>query len=97
MVDMAKRAGLPWDAILEAESRAYKPREAYLRSDPGTPRQCLMVAATRRIWPRRRWRSLRTAFVPRPLSSGRAQDHSPSRASRSTWWRRLHQAPRLGC
>jgi len=50
MVDMAKRAGLPWDAILGAEpTRAYKPLPAaYL----GTadllclkPAQCLMVAA----------------------------------------------------
>src|SRR5882672_1245563 len=33
MVDMAKRAGLPWDAILGAEpARAYKPApKAYLR------------------------------------------------------------------
>ena len=32
MVNMAKRAGLPWDAILGAEvARAYKPQpEAYL-------------------------------------------------------------------
>ena len=33
LVNMAKRAGLPWDAILGAEiARAYKPRpEVYLR------------------------------------------------------------------
>ena len=32
MVNMAKRAGLPWDAVLGAEAaRAYKPQpEAYL-------------------------------------------------------------------
>ena len=34
MLDMAKRAGLPWDAILGAElAQAYKPSpEAYLRT-----------------------------------------------------------------
>ena len=34
MIDMAKRAGLPWDAILGAEvAQAYKPQpEAYLRT-----------------------------------------------------------------
>jgi 2-haloacid dehalogenase len=50
MVDMAKRAGLPWDAILGAEAtRAYKPLpQAYLGSADLLclkPAQCLMVAA----------------------------------------------------
>jgi 2-haloacid dehalogenase len=50
MVDMAKRAGLPWDAILGAEvARAYKPApKAYLTAADLlclAPGQCMMVAA----------------------------------------------------
>lgn len=50
MVNMAKRAGLPWDVILGSEvARAFKPQpEAYLRSAAAldlAPEQCMMVAA----------------------------------------------------
>src|SRR5580692_3555473 len=50
MVDMARRAGLPWDAILGAEvARAFKPQpEAYdaaARLLALKPAECLMVAA----------------------------------------------------
>jgi 2-haloacid dehalogenase len=50
MVDMAKRAGLPWDMILGAEvAKAYKPLPtAYLTAADLLclePRQCMMVAA----------------------------------------------------
>jgi 2-haloacid dehalogenase len=50
LVDMAKRAGLPWDAILGAEiARAYKPdRATYLTAADLLclpPSACLMVAA----------------------------------------------------
>jgi 2-haloacid dehalogenase len=50
LVNMAKRAGLPWDAILGAEvARSYKPaREAYVRTAAMLglePSRCLMVAA----------------------------------------------------
>jgi 2-haloacid dehalogenase len=50
LVNMAKRAGLPWDAILGAEvARHYKPQpEAYLKTAELLglrPEQCLMVAA----------------------------------------------------
>ena len=50
MVDMAKRAGLPWDAILGAEpAKAYKPLPAaYLTTADLLclpPSRCLMVAA----------------------------------------------------
>src|ERR1700675_4264924 len=49
MVNMAKRAGLPWDAVLGAEvARHYKPQpEAYLATAAFLglrPSQCLMVA-----------------------------------------------------
>ncbi|HEV2674444.1 MAG TPA: haloacid dehalogenase type II [Aliidongia sp.] len=50
MVNMAKRAGLPWDAVLGAEvARAYKPSpETYLtaaRMLDLPPARCMMVAA----------------------------------------------------
>ncbi len=75
MVDMAKRAGLPWDAILGAEvARAYKPTpEAYLRSAEALglrPEQCLMVAAHPSDLAAAARCGLRTAYVPRPLEHG---------------------------
>ena len=75
MVDMAKRAGLPWDAILGAEvARAYKPTpEAYLRSAEALglrPEQCLMVAAHPADLAAAARCGLRTAYVPRPLELG---------------------------
>jgi 2-haloacid dehalogenase len=75
MVDMARRAGLPWDAILGAEvARAYKPApEAYLRSAEALglrPEQCLMVAAHPADLAAAARCGLRTAFVPRPLEFG---------------------------
>lgn len=50
LVDMAKRAGLPWDAILGAEvARTYKPLPEAYRTTAEllclAPAQCLMVAA----------------------------------------------------
>jgi len=50
LVNMAKRAGLPWDAVLGAEvARRYKPqKEAYLATAAFLglrPAQCLMAAA----------------------------------------------------
>jgi 2-haloacid dehalogenase len=50
LVNMAKRAGLPWDAVLGAEvARCYKPQKgAYLATAAFLelrPEQCLMVAA----------------------------------------------------
>jgi len=75
MVDMAKRAGLPWDAILGAEvARAYKPTPfAYLRSAEALglrPEQCLMVAAHPADLASAARCGLRTAYVPRPLEHG---------------------------
>ena len=75
MVDMARRAGLPWDAILGAEvARAYKPSpEAYLRSAEALalrPEQCLMVAAHPADLAAAARCGLRTAYVPRPLEFG---------------------------
>ena len=78
MVDMAKRAGLPWDAILGAETaRHYKPQpEAYLITAELLglrPEQCMMVAAHNGDLASAAGCGLRTAFVPRPEEHGPGQ------------------------
>jgi 2-haloacid dehalogenase len=75
MVNMAKRAGLPWDAILGAEvARAYKPQpEAYLRTADLLglrPEECMMVAAHNADLVAARGCGFRTAFVARPTEYG---------------------------
>lgn len=75
IVNMAKRAGLPWDAILGAEvERAYKPQpEAYdaaARMLGLAPDECLMVAAHPADLRAAAARGLRTAYVHRPLEQG---------------------------
>ncbi len=84
MTDMAKRAGLPWDAILGAEvARAYKPApEAYLRTAEilaMRPEEVCLVAAHNGDLAAARRCGLRTAFVPRPTEHGPGQttDLSP--------------------
>jgi 2-haloacid dehalogenase len=75
IVAMAKRGGLPWDAILGGDvTRAYKPEpEAYdgaaalLRLDPS---ECLMVAAHPYDLASAAKRGFRTAYVHRPLERG---------------------------
>ncbi len=71
MVDMARRAGLPWDAILGAEVvRHYKPQpEAYLKTAEGlglAPAQCLMVAAHENDLAAAAACGLRSAYVHGP-------------------------------
>ena len=78
MLDMAKRAGLPWDAILGAEvAQAYKPMpEAYLRTAEVLgldPSQICMVAAHNGDLAAARQCGLKTAFVCRPTEHGPAQ------------------------
>jgi 2-haloacid dehalogenase len=78
MVNMARRAGLPWDAILGAEfARAYKPLpEAYLRTADClglSPSRCLMVAAHNGDLLAARACGFRTAFVARPTEHGPGQ------------------------
>lgn len=78
LLDMAKNAGLPWDAILGAEPvRAYKPMpDAYLRTadilglDPG---ECMMVAAHNSDLAAARDCGFQTAFVARPSEHGPRQ------------------------
>jgi 2-haloacid dehalogenase len=78
MVNMAKRAGLPWDCILGAETaRAYKPMpEAYLASCRQlglAPAQVLMVAAHNNDLKAAKAQGLQTAFVARPAEHGPGQ------------------------
>ncbi len=78
LVDMAKHAGLPWDAILGAElAHAYKPQpEAYLRSVEALglqPREVMMVAAHNGDLVAAGGLGLMTAFVPRPTEHGPGQ------------------------
>lgn len=78
MLDMAKRAGLPWDAILGAEFvQAYKPMpEAYLRTADMLamrPREICMIAAHNSDLAAARACGLRTGFVPRPAEHGPGQ------------------------
>jgi 2-haloacid dehalogenase len=80
MVDMAKRAGLPWDAILGAEvARHYKPDPEAYRTAADLlmlpPAQCMMVAAHANDLQAARKVGFRTAFVWRPL------EHGPERAA----------------
>ena len=78
MVNMAKRAGLPWDCILGAETaRAYKPMpEAYLASCRQlalAPENVLMVAAHNHDLTAAKSHGLATAFVARPKEHGPGQ------------------------
>jgi len=78
MVNMAKRAGLPWDCILGAETaRAYKPMpEAYLASCRQlglAPKNVLMVAAHNNDLKAAKGQGLATAFVARPKEHGAGQ------------------------
>jgi 2-haloacid dehalogenase len=77
MIDLSKRAGLPWDALLGAEVvRAYKPMpQAYL----GTaalldmrPSEICLVAAHESDLAAARACGLRTCFMPRPEEHGPA-------------------------
>jgi len=75
LVDMAKRAGLPWDAVLSAELFGhYKPdAEVYdgaARLLGLAPEQVLMVAAHVDDLAAARERGLRTAYVHRPDELG---------------------------
>lgn len=75
LLNMAKRASIPWDAILGAEVvTAYKPApEAYLRTASLLdlpPEEIVMVAAHNGDLAAARACGFRTAFVPRPTEHG---------------------------
>jgi 2-haloacid dehalogenase len=78
IVNMARRAGLPWDAVLGAEvARHYKPQpQAYLTTASLlglTPDQCMMVAAHNGDLGAAASVGFRTAFVARPTEHGPGQ------------------------
>lgn len=78
LVNMAKRAGLPWDCVLSAElARHYKPDpEAYLTAADLLglePPQVMMVAAHNGDLHAARAVGMRTAFVARPTEYGPGQ------------------------
>ncbi|HTR08014.1 MAG TPA: haloacid dehalogenase type II [Paraburkholderia sp.] len=75
MVDMAKRAGLPWDAILGAEVvRAYKPSPQVYSETVDilglAPAELCLVAAHNGDLAAARRLGLSTAFVVRPTEHG---------------------------
>lgn len=85
MVNMAKRAHIPWDAILGAEvTQAYKPSQpAYTRMVEIlglSPKEVCMVAAHNNDLHAARLCGLSTAFVPRKMEHGANQttDLEPS-------------------
>ena len=78
MVDMARRAGLPWDMILGAEiAGTYKPQPAVYRNAADVldlaPSEILMVAAHNGDLVAAGGVGLRTAFVYRPAEYGPGQ------------------------
>ena len=78
MVNLAKRAGLPWDCILGAETaRAYKPvADAYLNSCRQlglAPAKVCMVAAHNNDLKAAKAQGMKTAFVARPTEHGAGQ------------------------
>jgi 2-haloacid dehalogenase len=104
IVNMARRAGLPWDAVLGAEvARHYKPQpEAYLTTAALLglrPEQCLMVAAHNGDLAAASAVGLRTAFVVRPTEHGPGQqsDLKPARDWDVVADSFVDLAARLGC
>ncbi|MGG1948667.1 haloacid dehalogenase type II [Trinickia sp. NRRL B-1857] len=88
MLDMSKRARLPWDAILGAEvAQAYKPTpQSYLRTVEILalrPEQVCLVAAHNGDLAAARGCGLKTAFVARPTEHGPAQ--STDLAAEQAW------------
>ncbi len=104
LVDMAKRAGLPWDAILGAEvARHYKPQAAaYLTTAEFlglVPAQCVMVAAHNGDLAAASALGLRTAFVHRRTEHGPTQttDLRPTRDWDVVAEDFIDLAEKLGC
>ena len=76
LTEMAKRAGLPWDCILCAETfRKYKPHpDTYLgvaRTFEFEPQQVMLAAAHHGDLEQARQRGLQTAYIERPYEYGR--------------------------
>jgi len=87
LVNMAKRAGLPWDVVLSAELvRHYKPDPEAYRMPPDllglTPGEVMLVAAHPGDLAAAATQGLKTGYVPRPLEwgpNGKAHDVSAHR------------------
>jgi 2-haloacid dehalogenase len=104
MVNMAKRAGLPWDVILGAEpTRHYKPqRHAYVGTADYLgvrPEELMLVAAHNGDLQAASGFGLRTAFVPRPTEHGPGQtkDLAPEGAWDIVARDFIDLADKLGC
>ena len=104
ILNMAKRAGIPWDAILGAEiARAYKPMpEEYLRNVEILglrPAQVMMVAAHNADLVAARACGLETAFVARPVEHGTGQttDLKPDHAYDVIALDFIDLAHKMGC
>ncbi len=104
LLNMARRAGLPWDAILGAEvSGVYKPDpRAYLRTAELlalAPGELALVAAHHGDLAAARASGLRTAFIARPDEYGGAP--APDAHHEQTWeWSATSLtdlADQLGC
>jgi 2-haloacid dehalogenase len=81
MVDLARRNGLPWDAILGAEvARDYKPKAIVYQAAAAAfdcdPAEVLMVAAHSNDLAAAAQAGLRTAFVARPDEKGPGRGES---------------------
>lgn len=104
MVNLARSAGLPWDAVLGAEvARAYKPQDAAYLTTAALldlePARCMMVAAHNYDLRKARALGFRTAFVPRPTEYG---PHQKTDLEADEDWdvvasSMLGLADRLGC
>ena len=104
LVDMAKRAGLPWDAILGAEvARHYKPQPAaYLTTAELlglVPAQCVLVAAHNGDLAAAGALGFHTAFVHRRTEHGPTQttDLRPTRDWDFVAEDFIDLAEKLGC
>ena len=104
LLDMAKRSGLPWDAILGAEvARAYKPLpEAYIRTAEIlglAPAEVMLVAAHNNDLIAAALVGLKCAFVARPREHGPGQtkDLTPERPFDLIAGDFLDLAGKMGC
>jgi 2-haloacid dehalogenase len=104
MVNMARRAGLPWDTILGAEvTRHYKPQpECYLGTADFLglePAEVALVAAHNSDLAAARLLGFRTCFVTRPNEKGPGQDKDLRAEQDWDFIARdfVHLADELGC
>ena len=104
LVNMAKRAGLPWDCVLSAELMGrYKPDLAVYRGAAQLlgfePAQVLMVAAHPSDLVAAQQAGLMTAYIPRPNERGPGGWMEPTTGCHFDWVASdlLELATQLGC